>query len=143
MLTQSWLFWAILSAVSASLVSIFAKLSLQQVNPDVAQLLRTAVVLMLTAALVVPGGKCAQILQWSGRTWIMLTLSGVATAASWLCYFRALDLGDATRAAAVDKSSVAIIAIVAAIFLRERLGVVGWCGVVMVSIGLAMLSLKR
>jgi bacterial/archaeal transporter family protein len=143
MLTSSWLFWAILSAAFAAAMSIFAKAGLQKIDPDVAQVLRTFVVLLFMAALIAPGGKWGETLDWSRRTWLMLILSGVATALSWLCYFRALELGDATRVAAVDKLSVAIVAVAAAVFLSERLGAVGWCGVALVSAGLVMISLKH
>ena len=139
---NSWLFWAALSAVFAALMSIFAKLSLQKIDPDAAQFLRTTIVLAIMAVMVAPNGKWNEIPHWSGRTWLLLTLSAVATAASWLCYFRALDVGEATRVAAVDKMSVAIVAVAAAVFLSERVGMLGWCGVILVSVGLVMLSLK-
>ena len=142
MIIHSWLFWASLSAVFAALMSIFAKLSLQKIDPDVAQFLRTSIVFALMALVVAPNGKWNELLHWSGRTWLLLTLSALATTASWLCYFRALDVGETTRVAAVDKMSVAIVAVAAALFLSERLGPLGWCGVALVSIGLVMLSLK-
>jgi len=116
MLIHSWLFWAVLSAVFAALMSIFAKLSLQRIDPDVAQFLRTFIVLLIMALVVAPSGKWNEMLQWSGRTWLLLALSALATAASWHCYFRALDVGEATRVAAVDKMSVAIVAVAAALF---------------------------
>jgi transporter family protein len=138
-MTNTWLFWALLSALFAALTSIFAKLSLQRINPDLAQFFRTAIVLLLMA-IVVAGGKWNEMADWSKRTWVLLVLSGMATAASWLCYFRALDIGDVTRVAAVDKLSVAIVAVVAAVFLSERLGALGWCGVVLVSVGLVLIG---
>lgn len=143
MFVQSWLFWALLSAAFAAAMSIFAKIGLQRTDPDVAQVLRTFVVLLLMLVLVAPSGKWNETLQWSGRTWLMLILSGVATALSWLCYFRALELGEATRVAAIDKLSVAVVAVAAAVFLSERLGALGWCGVALVSAGLVMISLKN
>jgi bacterial/archaeal transporter family protein len=143
MITGSWLFWAILSAAFAAAMSIFAKVGLQKIDPDVAQVLRTGIVLLFMVAIIAPSGKWGEAWQWSGRTWLMLVLSGVATALSWLCYFRALELGDATRVAAVDKLSVALVAVAAAVFLSERLGALGWCGVALVSAGLVMISYKN
>ena len=142
-MTNTWLFWALLSALFAALTAIFAKLSLQRINPDVAQFVRTAIVLLLMTLVVVAGGKWNEMPDWSRRTWILLVLSGIATAASWLCYFRALDIGDVTRVAAVDKLSVAIVAVVAATFLSERLGALGGCGVVLVSVGLVLIGQKN
>jgi transporter family protein len=142
MLTGSWLFWAVLSAVLAAAMSIFAKAGLQKIDSDVAQVLRTLIVLVFMIAIVAPTGKWSETAQWSGRTWVMLILSGVATALSWLCYFRALELGDATLVAAVDKFSVALVAVGAAMFLSERLGALGWLGVALVSVGLVLVSLK-
>jgi len=140
---HSWLFWALLSAVFAALMSIFAKLGLQRTDPDVAQFLRTTIVLVVIAALVVPSGKLTEIAQWNARTCILLALSGLATAASWLCYFRALEVGSAARVAAVDKLSVAIVAVAAVVFLGERLGFLNWTGVALVTIGLVMISLRN
>jgi transporter family protein len=132
----------VLAAAFAAAMSVFAKAGLQKIDPDVAQVLRTAIVFLFMVALVAPSGKWSEAWQWSGRTWLMLILSGVATALSWMCYFRALELGDATRVAAVDKLSVAIVAVAAAVFLSERLGVLGWCGVALVSVGLVMISYR-
>jgi transporter family protein len=142
-MANTWLIWALLSALFAALTAIFAKLSLQRINPDLAQFVRTAIVLLLMTLVVVAGGKWNEMADWSRRTWILLALSGIATAASWLCYFRALDIGDVTRVAAVDKLSLAIVAVVAATFLSERLGALGWCGVVLVSVGLVLIGQKN
>lgn len=142
MLVQSWLFWALLAAIFAALTAIFAKVGLERIDADVAQLLRTAVVLVAVAIPVAYSGKWHEAAQWTGRNWLYLVLSGLATAASWICYFRALDVGDATRVAAVDKLSVAIVAVVAATLLQEHLGMRGWCGVALVTAGLIMISGK-
>jgi transporter family protein len=123
-------------------VSVFAKIGLQRVDPDVAQFVRTAIVLAATAAIVLANGKLVGISQWRAQTWVLLVLSGLATAASWVCYFRALDVGSAARVAAVDKLSVAIVAVAAVVFLGDRLGITGWVGVVLVTTGLMLISLK-
>ena len=142
MWNQPWLYWAILSAVFAALTAIFAKAGLQKIDSDVAQFVRTAIIFVVTAMVVVPTGKWNDMSQWTGRTWFMLALSGLATVASWLCYFRALDVGSAARVAAVDKLSVLLVAIVAVVFLGEHLRALGWTGVALVTIGLVMISMK-
>src|SRR5262245_45910081 len=114
MLTQNWLLWALLAATFAALMSIFTKLGLQGVNPDAAQLARTAVVLLAMVGLLFATGTWREMPEWNGRIWLYLVLSGLATCASWLCYFRALDVGDASRVAAVDKLSLVIVAVGAA-----------------------------
>ena len=129
-----------LSAVFAALMTIFAKLGLKDIDPDFAQFVRTAVVLPALALLTLTTGKWQDAFGWSGRTWTFIVLSGLATGASWLCYFRALNVGDASRVAAVDKFSVVIVALLAAATLDERLGLASWCGVGLVATGLAILS---
>jgi transporter family protein len=142
LLIHSWLFWAFLAALFAALVSVLAKGSLERIDPDVAQFFRTAIILVVVTLVVLPRGRWTEVSQWSTRIWLLLGLSGVATALSWLCYFRALDLGEASRVAAVDKLSVVIVALLGAAFLSERLGALGWFGVLLVSIGLVMISLR-
>jgi transporter family protein len=142
MTMPTWLFWALLSATFAALVAIFAKGGLQKVDSDVAQFVRTAIVFAAIAMIVIPTGKLSGISHWRAQTWVLIVLSGLATAASWICYFRALDVGSAARVAAVDKLSVAIVAVAAVFFLGERLGTTGWVGIVLVTIGLVLISLK-
>ena len=143
MFAISWFIWSVLAAFFAALMAVFAKLSLQRIDPDVAQFFRTSIVLASITLLVASRSKWDEMVDWSARTWLLLGLSGLATAASWICYFRASDLGDATRVSAVDKLSVAIVAVMAASFLGERLDVMDWCGVLLVSVGLVMLTLKH
>ena len=143
MLTESWFLWAVGAATFAALMTIFAKIGLSGVDSDAAQLVRTAVVLPLIAALVATTGKWKDIPDWSGRVWLFLILSGLATGASWLCYFRALNVGDASRVAAVDKLSVVLVAAIATTMLHERLSPAGWCGIALVTAGLVTLSLAK
>jgi bacterial/archaeal transporter family protein len=143
MLIHSWLFWALLSATFAALTVIFAKLGLKRIDPDAAQFLHTAVALIAIAIPVALSGKLHEVSQWNGRTWMCFVVAGLATAASWICYFRALDVGEPTRVAAVDKLSVAIVAVLAAVILRERLGITGWCGIGLVIAGLIMIGRGR
>lgn len=139
----AWLIWAILSAVFAALMTVLAKAGLRDVHPDLAQLIRTAVILPTLAAFVLLTSGWRDTLNWSGRTWVFLVLSGLATGASWVCYFRALNAGDASRVAAVDKLSVVLVAILATILLREHVNSVSWGGIILISIGLVMVSLAK
>lgn len=142
-MTNSWLFWALLSAAFAAATALLSKAGLRNVDPDAAQLVRTAIVLAATAALVITGGSLRSVTQFTGRTWLFLTLAGLATTASWVCYFRALAVGEASRVAAVDKLSVALVAVLAAILLSERLGPLGWLGVALATAGAVLISFSR
>jgi len=139
----NWLMWALLSAVFAALTAIFAKLGLKQIDPDFAQLIRTAVVLVAMATLVAATQKWQAISSIDGRTWLFLVLSALATGASWLCYFRALSVGDASRVAPVDKLSVVLVAIFATIVLGERLSLLAWCGIALVGLGVVLISIAK
>ncbi len=144
MLTQStWVYWALLSAVFAALTAIFAKVGVQGIDADLATLVRTVVILVALAALVLAAGKWSNPLTLPGRALLFLALSGLATGASWLCYFRALQLGDAAKVAPVDKFSVVLVAVFAAVFLRERPSLRDWAGIAMISAGVMLLALRR
>ena len=119
---MTWFAWALLSAFFAGLTAVLAKIGVADVNSNLATAVRTTVVLVFTwaiALVVVPKGALASL---SRHTWLFLTLSGIATGLSWLCYFRALQLGEASRVAPVDKLSVVFAIALAALVLRERLG---------------------
>lgn len=140
-LAQSWLFWAVLSAAFAALTAIFAKIGVANVNSDLATLLRTVVILGLVAVMVAVGGSWQPPSQVPGRTWLFIVLSGLATGASWLCYFRALKLGDAARVAPVDKLSVVLVAIFGVVFLGERLTTTATVGVGLITAGAVLVAL--
>jgi bacterial/archaeal transporter family protein len=110
LLTQ-WFYWALWSAVFAALTAIFAKLGLEGVDSDLATLVRTAVIIVVLAAFVYATGKWSNPLVLAPRTWLFLVLSGLATGASWVCYFRALKIGDASKVAPVDKLSLVLVAV--------------------------------
>src|SRR6476646_1333370 len=114
--TQNWLAWALLSATFAAL-TIFAKVGLEGIDSDYATLLRTAVILLTLGVLVAALGKWRKPTQLPPRSMAFLVLSGLATGASWLCYFRALKVGDASRVAPIDKLSVVLVALFATVFL--------------------------
>jgi bacterial/archaeal transporter family protein len=139
----SWFAWALLSAVFAALTAVFAKLGLQAVDSDFATLIRTAVIISVLACFVWLTGKWRNPAELGSRTWLFLTLSGLATGASWVCYFRALKLGEASKVAPVDKFSLVLVAIFAYLFLAERPSTREWIGIAMVGAGVVVLALKR
>ena len=141
--TTTWFGWALLSAVFAGLTAIFAKIGLEGVDSDLATLVRTAVILVLLAAFVNATGKWQNPASLPPRTLLFLGLSGLATGASWVCYLRALQAGDASKVAPVDKLSVVLVALFAVVFLHERPSSRDWLGIAMVAAGVLVLALKR
>jgi len=141
--SSNWFVWAILSAVFAAMTAILAKLGLAGVDADMATLVRTVVVLVVLAAFVKATGKWSNPFELSPRTWAFLVLSGLATGASWVCYFRALKMGNASQVAPVDKLSVVLVVLFAVMFLGERPSVREWGGVAMIAGGVLMLAIKR
>ncbi|MFA5029039.1 MAG: EamA family transporter [Candidatus Methylomirabilota bacterium] len=139
----NWFFWALLSAVFAALTAIFAKIGLEGVDSDLATLIRTAVIMVILAAFVYAMGKWSNPLALSPKTWTFLVLSGLATGASWVCYFRALKIGNASQVAPVDKLSLVLVAVFAFLFLGERPSVREWTGILMVAAGVLVLAIKR
>lgn len=136
----SWTFWAALSAVFAALTAIFAKVGVQDIDPDVATVIRTVVILVSLSAILLVLGKLHAPGPLSARTWVFLVLSGLATGASWVCYFRALKLGPASLVAPIDKLSVVLVAVFAVSFLGERLAPLQWVGVTLVGAGAVLLA---
>lgn len=139
---DNWLFWALLSAVFAALTAIFAKIGIANIDSDFATLIRTVVILIVLAGIVFAMGKAQPLDTISGKTWLFLVLSGLATGASWLAYFRALKLGQASQVAPVDKLSVVLVAIFGVMFLGEKLDLQGWIGVSLVAAGAVTLAIK-
>ena len=136
----SWQFWAIGSACFAALTAIFAKVGIENVNSDFATFVRTVIILALVTAIMVVGKAWQPPASVSSQTYLFLLLSGLATGASWLCYFRALKLGDAARVAPLDKLSVVLVAIFGVAFLGERLSLAGWGGVALIAGGVILLT---
>jgi bacterial/archaeal transporter family protein len=136
-----WQFWALLSAVFAALTAILAKVGVSDVDPDVATFIRTLVIgVALAALLLVTGHRLDSI---PTRAYVFLTLSGLATGASWVCYFRALKLGDAAQVAPLDKLSVVLVAIFAVTFLGEKLNIREVAGIALVTVGVVLLATGR
>ena len=141
MATIGWQGWALLSAVFAALTAILAKVGVEGVDPDVATFVRTLVIaVVLATLLLVTGHRIGAI---PARAYMFLTLSGLATGASWLCYFRALSLGDAAQVAPLDKLSVVLVAIFAVIFLGERLSIRDAAGIALITIGAFLVATGR
>ena len=138
-----WFFWALLSAAFAALTAIFAKIGLDGVDSDFATLIRTAVIGLTLTGFVYGAGKWSNPWALHLKTWVFLSLSGLATGASWVCYFRALQIGEASKVAPVDKLSLVLVAIFAVLFLRERPSVREWVGIALVGIGVIILGFKR
>jgi len=134
-LAGEWAFWALLSAAFAALTAIFAKVGVAGVNSDFATFLRTLVVIAALAAILTAFGEWRPLSSINPRTYLFLTLSGLATGASWLCYFRAMQLGDAAKVAPIDKLSVAMVAIFGVSFLGESLSAINWLGVGLITAG--------
>ena len=139
---SSWQLWALMAAVFAALTAIFAKVGVENVNPDLATLIRAVVILVVLAAAVLVTREYAALPGIPARAYAFLVLSGLATGASWWCYFRALHLGDAARVAPLDKLSVVLVALFGAAFLGERLSTVNWVGIAMIAAGAWLVMLR-
>lgn len=138
---SSWQLWAVLSAIFAALTAIFAKVGVANINSDLATFIRTCVILLTLALIVYATGQFENPTSISPRTYLFLVLSGLATGASWLCYFRALKLGNASQIAPVDKLSVVLVAIFGALLLGEKLTMLNWLGVALIALGAVLVAL--
>ncbi len=138
----SWQLWALLSATFAALTAIFAKVGIENVNSDFATFIRTVVVLCALGAILAGTGQWQPLGSISGRTYVFLILSGLATGGSWICYFRALKLGEASRVAPVDKLSVVLVALFGVAFLGERLSLPNWLGVAFIATGAVLVAYR-
>jgi transporter family protein len=134
--------WALMSAGFAALTAIFAKIGVQNVNPDVATFVRTIVILLMLGVIVGATGQYRSLFEASSRTYAFLVLSGLATGASWWCYFRALHVGDASRVAPIDKLSVVLVAVFGVAFLGEKLSVINWLGIALIAAGAWFVTLR-
>jgi len=141
--SANWLVWALLSAAFAAATAILAKIGLEGVDSDYATLIRTVVIGLVLGSLVYATGKWRSPATVPPRALLFLTLSGLATGASWICYFRALKIGEASRVAPVDKLSVVLVAIFAVIVLGERPAPKDWAGIALGGAGVLRLSLRR
>ncbi len=137
---MNWLHWSLLSALFAGLTAVLAKLGVAGVNSNLATAIRTTVVLVFAWTVAFATIRPGAVAALGGRTWLFLALSGIATGLSWLCYFRALQLGDASRVAPVDKLSVVFVLLFAALFLNESLTLRTSLGVLLIVAGTVVLA---
>jgi|SRR5947209_6081188 transporter family protein len=138
----SWQLWALLSAGFAALTAIFAKVGVENVNSDFATFIRTIVIMAALGAILASTGQWQSPGTVSVRSYCFLVLSGLATGGSWVCYFRALKLGDAARVAPIDKMSVVLVAIFGVVFLGERLSMPNWLGVALIAAGAVLVAYR-
>jgi transporter family protein len=138
---SSWQFWAILSAVFAALTAIFAKIGIEHINSDFATFLRTIIILCFLGGIVWATHQYQSLSTISSRSLFFIVLSSLATGASWLCYFRALKLGNASQVAPIDKLSVVLVAIFGVMFLSEKLSIVNWAGVGFIAVGALLVAI--
>jgi len=140
--TSSWLIWALLSAAFAALTAIFAKVGVENINSDLATFIRTIVVIVALGLLLAATGKFQSSGPISTKTLLFLILSGLGTGLSWLCYFRALKLGEAAKVAPIDKLSVVLVALFGVVFLGERLSAPNWLGIALITVGAILVAYR-
>ena len=138
-----WVLFAFGSAFFAGITAILAKVGIRNTDSDTATAIRTVVVLLFSWLMAWISGSIGQLSSVSAKTWLFLVLSGLATGASWLCYFRAIQVGDLAKVAVVDKTSVALVLLLAMLFLGERPSGRDWAGIVLILSGVGLLVLKR
>lgn len=136
-----WQVWALLSAAFAALTAIFGKVGVANINSDFATFIRTLVIIVVLACILTATRELQPLSTISRKTYLFLTLSGLATGASWLCYYRALKIGEAARVAPIDKLSVVLVALFGVGFLGERLSIWNWAGVGLIAGGVVLVSL--
>jgi len=139
---MNWMSWALLSALFAGATAVLAKVGVTGVSSHLATAIRTGVILVFSWVIALSTAGPGALRSLSGRTWPFLVLSGLSTGLSWLCYFRALQLGEASRVAPVDKLSVVFVILLSTVFLKERLTWQHWTGGSLVVLGALVLAWK-
>ncbi|HEY5217495.1 MAG TPA: EamA family transporter [Pseudolabrys sp.] len=139
---SSWQFWAVLSAIFAALTAIFAKVGIENVNSDFATFIRTIIILVTLAFILLATGEFQSPGSIAPRSYLFLILSGLATGASWICYFRALKIGEAAKVAPIDKLSVVLVALFGVAFLGERLTAPNWLGIALIAAGAILVAYR-
>lgn len=140
---MTWQLWAILSAFFAAMTAILAKVGMQGINSDFATFIRTIVILLALSLILAATGQYQRIGSLPPRSLVFLVLSGLATGASWICYFRALKIGNASLVAPIDKMSVVLVAVIGVLFLGEKLQSRNWIGVALIAAGAVLVGMKR
>lgn len=139
---MTWQYWAVLSACFAALTAIFAKIGVENVGSDFATFVRTLVIIVALAAILTGTRGWQSFETISSRSGLFLVLSGLATGASWICYFRALKIGDAAKVAPIDKLSVVLVAVFGVLFLGEKLSGPNWLGVGLIASGAVLVAYR-
>jgi transporter family protein len=137
-----WQVWAFLSAIFAALTAIFAKVGIEKINSDFATFIRTIVILFVLGIILFGTNQFQSLKTVSQKSLVFLVLSGIATGGSWICYFRALKLGNASQVAPIDKLSVVLVAIFGVMFLGEKLSMFDWIGISLIASGAVMIALR-
>ncbi len=137
-----WQVWAVLSAIFAALTAIFAKVGIEKINSDFATFIRTIVILFVLGIILFSTNQFQSLKTVSQKSLVFLVLSGIATGGSWICYFRALKLGNASQVAPIDKLSVVLVAIFGVMFLGEKLSMFDWIGISLIASGAVMIALR-
>ena len=137
-----WKYYALLSALFAALTAVFAKIGVKEINSDLATAIRTSVILFITWGIVLAGNHTAEVKGISGHTWVFLILSGAATGLSWLFYFKALQAGDVSRVAPIDKLSVVITICLSFLFLKEPVNLRVIIGALLITGGSIVMLIK-
>jgi len=140
---SGWFFWAFASACFAALTAIFAKVGMQDVDSDFATLVRTVIIVFVLVPFIWLTGKWSNPLSLGAKSLTFLALSALATGGSWICYYRALQMGEASKVAPVDKFSVVLVALFAVMFLGERPVAREWFGIALVAAGVLVLAFRR
>ena len=141
-MNQSWVFWAFLSALFAAATSLLGKLGISGISSDVGAFVRTLVVVPAMAMVLWATGQFSQTQEWTPRNLILLALSGMATAASWLAFYRALSTGQAAQVVSVDKLSVVFVALFGVALLGEKLSALNWLGILLVAAGTFLIAFR-
>ncbi len=141
-MSNSWLFWSLLSALFAGATAVLAKVGVTGVDSNLATAIRTTVILVFAWAIALVTARPGALATLGSRTWVFLALSGIATGFSWLCYFRALQLGPASQVAPIDKLSVIFVLVFAALFLHEPLTLRSGLGGLLIVAGAIVLAWK-
>ena len=137
---QPWLFYALISAIFAALTNIFGKIGVADINSNMATWIRIVVIFCVLTPMVLLRGEWLAPAQISSKTWVFLVLSGLATGASWLAYYRALQLGQASLVSPIDKSSVLLVMLMGVVFLGEHLSLKQWAGAALIFTGVLIIA---
>ena len=138
---MNWMFWAVLSALFAAATALLAKIGVAHVDPNLATAIRTTVILVFAWAIALSFGAHSGLAHVGRRSWIFLVASGLATGLSWICYFRALSLGEASKVAPIDKLSVVFVVLLAWPLLGERITLAKGAGVLLIAAGAIVMAL--